>query len=127
VSGRGREEAAAPWEPFERMANDNNGAARGTGMHVEFTFHGTIREAAGRERLARDLALPDGATVGDALAAVLREVPDAESLVLNSKGRLRAHVALRHNGEDVRSGDGLETGIEDGDSLALEPSVKEAC
>jgi len=96
-------------------------------MHVEFTFHGTIRGAAGRERLARDLDIPDGATVGDALAAVRREVPDAEPLVVNSEGQLRAHVALRRNGEDVRSGDGLETCIGDGDGPAIEPSVKGAC
>lgn len=96
-------------------------------MHVEVTFHGTIREAAGLDRLERDLDLPEAATVGDALAAVLGEDPDAEPLVRNSKGKLRAHVALRHNGEDVRSGEWLETGIEDGDRLDLEPSVKGAC
>jgi molybdopterin converting factor small subunit len=96
-------------------------------MHVEVTFHGTVREAAGRDRLERDLGLPEDATVGDALRAVLAELPDAEPLVLNSKGTLRAHVALRHNGEDVRSGAWLETAIDDGDRLDVEPSVKGAC
>ena len=96
-------------------------------MHVEFAFHGTIREAAGRDRLERDLDLPGGATVGDALAAVLGELPDVEPLALNSKGRLRAHVALRRNGEDVRSGEWLATPIASGDRLDLEPSVKGAC
>ncbi len=96
-------------------------------MHVEITFHGTIRDAAGRDRLERDLPLSDGATVGDALVAVLADLPDAEPLVLNSKGKLRAHVALRRNGEDVRSGEWLETALADGDRLDLEPSVKGAC
>ena len=96
-------------------------------MHVEITFHGTIRDAAGRDRLERDLVLPDGATVGDALAAVLADLPDAEPLVLNSKGTLRAHVALRRNGADVRSGEWLATPLADGDRLDLEPSVKGAC
>lgn len=92
------------------MANDIPGHSVGSGMHVEFTFHGTVREAAGRDRLERDMDLPADATVGDA--------PDAV---------LRAHVALRRNGEDVSSGDGLETGIDDGDRIDLEPSVKGAC
>jgi molybdopterin converting factor small subunit len=96
-------------------------------MHVEITFHGTIRDAAGRDGLERDLPLPDGATVGDALAAVLVDLPDAEPLVLNSNGKLRAHVALRRNGRDVRSGEWLETALADGDQLDLEPSVKGAC
>ena len=96
-------------------------------MHVEITFHGTIRDAVGRDRLERDLALPAGVTVGDALVAVLADLPDAEPLVLNSKGELRAHVALRRNGEDVRSGEWLATPLADGDRLDLEPSVKGAC
>ena len=96
-------------------------------MHVEVTFHGTIREAAGHDRLERDLPLSEGATVGDAVRAVLGELPAAEPLVLNSKGRLRGHVALRRNGEDVRSGEWLETGVVEGDRLDLEPSVKGAC
>jgi molybdopterin converting factor small subunit len=96
-------------------------------MHVEFTFHGTVREAAGRDRFGGDLDLPADATVGDALRAALRELPDAEPLVLNSKGKLRAHVALRRNGEDVRDGEWLETPVAEGDRLDLEPSVKGAC
>ncbi|MEF8788498.1 MAG: ubiquitin-like small modifier protein 1 [Haloarculaceae archaeon] len=96
-------------------------------MHVEFRFHGTLREAAGRDRLERDLTLSDGATVGDALAAVLPEVPAVEPLALDSKGTLRAHVALRRNGEDVRSGEWLETPVAEDDRIDLEPSVKGAC
>jgi len=96
-------------------------------MHVEFTFRGTVRDAAGRDRLERDLSLADGATVGDALAAVLADLSDAEPLVLNSKGTLRAHVGVRRNGEDVRSGAWLETEVADGDRIDVEPSVKGAC
>lgn len=95
-------------------------------MHVEFAFRRTIREAAGRDRLERDLDLPGGATAGDALAAVLREVPNVEPLAPNSRGELRAHVALQRNGEDVRSGERLATPVADGDRPDLEPSVEGA-
>lgn len=96
-------------------------------MHVEFAIHGAIREAAGRNRFDSEMDHTDAVTVGEALAAALRAVPAVEPLVLDSKGRLRAHVALQRNGEDVRSGAWLETRIENGDRIDLEPSVKGAC
>jgi hypothetical protein len=95
-------------------------------MHVEFAFHGAVRDAVGRDRLERDFDLPGDPTVDDALAAVLREAPDAEPLAPNSKGTPRAHVALRHDGVDVRSGEWPEPPLAGGDRIEVEPSVTRA-
>lgn len=96
-------------------------------MHVEFTFHGTVSDAAGWDRLDREPDLPADATVGDALAAVLRAVPDAEPLVPSTKGQPRANVALRRNDAAVRSGEWLKALPTEGDRSDVEPSVEGAC
>jgi hypothetical protein len=96
-------------------------------MHVEVTFHATVREAAGRGRPERDLPLADGRPVGDAPVALLRDATgatDAEPLVPDPKGELLAHVALRRDGEDVRDGERPTTLPADGGRFELEPSVE---
>lgn len=62
-----------------------------------------------------------GATVGDALSALLTERPALESRVLDDEGDLREHINVLRNGESLE--DGLDTPVDDGDELALFPPV----
>lgn len=65
---------------------------------------------------------PD-ATAGDALAALLEGRPDLEARVLDEDGELRDHVNVLRNGKSVHAADGLDTGLSEGDELALFPPV----
>jgi molybdopterin converting factor small subunit len=97
-------------------------------MRTEFVLRGTLADAvdtgADTVSLVHDV---DGETVGAAVETLTDAHPALESLVLNSKGNLRAHVALRRNGEDVRDGEWLATPLSAGDELELEPGTKGGC
>jgi molybdopterin converting factor small subunit len=97
-------------------------------MRTEFVLRGTLADAvdAGADTvsLVHDI---DGETVGAAVKTLTDAYPVLESLVLNSKGKLRAHVALRQNGEDIRDGEWLATPLSPGDELKLEPETKGGC
>lgn len=97
-------------------------------MRTEFVLRGTLADAvesgSASVTLERDV---DGETVGAAVEALTDDHPSLESLVVNSKGRLRAHVALRRNGADVRDGEWLATPLSPGDTLELEPGTKGGC
>ena len=97
-------------------------------MPTEFVLRGTLADAveSGSASVTLERAV-DGETVGAAVAVLTEEYPSLSPLVVNSKGKLRAHVALRRNGEDVRDGEWLETPLSSGDTLELEPGTKGGC
>lgn len=65
----------------------------------------------------------EAGTVAGALEALSREYPQAALRILTRGGQLRPNVNLFVHESDIRSGDGLETRLEDGDSLLVVPSV----
>ena len=97
-------------------------------MRTEFVLRGTLADAveSGSATVAveRDI---DGETVGAALETLTDEYPALRALVVNSRGNLRAHVALRRGGEDVRDGEWLETPLSADETLELEPGTKGGC
>jgi len=97
-------------------------------MATEFVLRGTLADAveSGAESVTLEREVK-GETVGAAVTVLTDEYPSLEPLVVNSKGKLRAHVALRRNGEDVRDGEWLETPLSAGDTLELEPGTKGGC
>jgi adenylyltransferase/sulfurtransferase len=64
-----------------------------------------------------------GHTVAAVLAALVAESPELRRHLLGDDGRLRTFVNLYVNGEDVRAQAGLETGVTDGDELAIVPAI----
>ena len=63
------------------------------------------------------------ATVGDALEALLDSRPGLRDRVFDEGGGLYDHLTVLRNGSDVENGEGLDTGVEPGDELALFPPV----
>jgi len=63
-----------------------------------------------------------GATVGAALADLVEQYPDLKSHLYNGD-ELRNFVNVFLGDEDVRFLDGMETEIDDGDSLRIIPSI----
>lgn len=63
-----------------------------------------------------------GATVGEALNDLAARYPEIKAHIFNGDS-LRTFVNVFVGDEDVRFLDGLETTIEDGDSLRIIPSI----
>ncbi|MFB6080524.1 MAG: ubiquitin-like small modifier protein 1 [Haloferacaceae archaeon] len=78
-----------------------------------------LAEVAGEREV--DLELPAGATVDDALAALLDARPGLADRVLDD-GDLREHVNVLRNGRGVDD-EGLSATVEAGDELAMFPPV----
>lgn len=84
---------------------------------LELRFFATFREAVGQKVLKRDV---DGDTlVGDVLSDLVAEY----DLDLFEDGDIRPQVSVMKNGKDVYHLDGLDTPLEDGDTLSVFPPV----
>ena len=88
---------------------------------MEWRLFADLAETAGDKRVTVDV--PAGATVGDALDALLDDRPALRERVLDDAGDLHHHVNVLRNGENVRGGVGLDTELETGDELAMFPPV----
>tara|TARA_Y100001933_G_scaffold121508_1_gene121415 strand:+ start:396 stop:668 length:273 start_codon:yes stop_codon:yes gene_type:complete len=71
---------------------------------------------------AREIAVEAG-SVSEALDELGRLYPEARLRILTRGGQVRPHVNLFVRERDIRAHDGLNTVLEDGDSLLVVPSV----
>ena len=65
----------------------------------------------------------DGATVGEALAALEQAHPGVSERLLDDSGRLRRFVNVFVNDEDVRFQQGLDTPVQPGATVSIIPAV----
>jgi molybdopterin synthase sulfur carrier subunit len=65
---------------------------------MEWKLFANLAEAAGERRIEVDV--PPGATVGDALAALLDRRPDLEAEILDDGGELHDHIQVLQNGRN---------------------------
>lgn len=84
---------------------------------LELRFFATFREAVGQKTLERDY--PEGTTVGDVLTDLVEEY----EMDLFEDGDLRPQLSIMKNGKDVVHLDGLDTRLDDGDTLSVFPPV----
>ena len=90
-------------------------------MQITFTCYATIRDAVGQKTLEREVTTES--TVHDAVDALGAEFDDLGPLLFDSSGELRANVNVLVNDENVRTLDGPETVLSDGDTVGIAPSV----
>jgi molybdopterin converting factor small subunit len=64
-----------------------------------------------------------GATVGDAMSALVAQHPDLKKHLYTFVGKLRAFVNLYLNDEDIRYLQKEATALKDGDSISIVPSI----
>ncbi|HSG98917.1 MAG TPA: ubiquitin-like small modifier protein 1 [candidate division Zixibacteria bacterium] len=64
-----------------------------------------------------------GATVREALDALIETYADLQHHLFNDENALRSFVNIYVEGEDIRYRDGLQTSLRDGDELMIVPSV----
>ena len=69
----------------------------------------------------------DGATVGEALAALEQAHPGVSERLLDDSGRLRRFVNVFVNDEDVRFQQGLDTPVQPGSTVSIIPAVAGGC
>ncbi len=65
----------------------------------------------------------EGSTVGDVLTSLVEAHPDTNAQLFSEDGQLNRYVNVYLNDEDVRVLDGLETAIDDGDSVVILPAM----
>lgn len=87
-------------------------------MSVKVKIPAQLRAATGGES---ELQL-DGATVGEVLGAAFEEHPGLRDRI-SQDGELRRFVNVYVGGEDIRFGEGLETGVTPGSEVTILPAV----
>jgi MoaD family protein len=65
----------------------------------------------------------NGATVGDAINALVTQHPDLRRHLYTEEGKLRAFVNLYVNDEDIRYLQKEATALKDGDQISIVPSI----
>ncbi|MFW5973846.1 MAG: ubiquitin-like small modifier protein 1 [Natrialbaceae archaeon] len=88
-------------------------------MEIEMRFFANFRDEVGQKTIAREH--PDGATVGEVLGAITEEFPGVD--LFDEEGDLREFLSVMKNGREVAYLDGLETDLEDGDTISVFPPV----
>ena len=87
---------------------------------MQWKLFADLRDVAGDRHVEVDVG--PGASVAEALAALLEARPALRERVTGEDGELEAHVNVYRNGEALGRED-LETAVADGDELALFPPV----
>jgi adenylyltransferase/sulfurtransferase len=64
-----------------------------------------------------------GATVGEALTALVEQHPELQRHLYTEDGKLRAFVNLYLNAEDIRYLQKEATAVKDGDNISIVPSI----
>ena len=64
-----------------------------------------------------------GATVGDAMNALVAQHPELRKHLYTDDGKLRAFVNLYLNDEDIRYLEKEATALKDGDNISIVPSI----
>jgi sulfur-carrier protein len=64
-----------------------------------------------------------GGTISQALNDLTRQYPSIKTHIMDDKGRLRRHVNLFVNKENIRTLNGLDTPVKENDKIILMPSI----
>ncbi|MEF8785192.1 MAG: ubiquitin-like small modifier protein 1 [Haloarculaceae archaeon] len=88
-------------------------------MEIELRFFANFRATVGQKTLNREFE--DVSTVGELARALSEEYPEME--LFDGEGSLREFIRVMKNGKDITHLDGLETELEDGDTISIFPPV----
>lgn len=89
-------------------------------MRLELRFFATFREAVGTKTIEREY--DDGMVVGDVLRALEDEFDGLEGQLVED-GDLRPQINVLKNGREVLHIAGIDTSLDDGDTLSVFPPV----
>lgn len=86
---------------------------------VTVRLHGAFSDMAGGTRKVTIQA----STVGEALDVLPGSVPGLRERIRDEQGRIRDHLNVFHNEEEIRRLQGETTTLRDGDTLHLVPAM----
>jgi MoaD family protein len=86
---------------------------------VTVRLHGAFSDFAGGARKAS----VDARTVGEALDRLPDMYPGLRERLRDERGRLREHLNVFHNEEEIRRLQGEDTPVRDGDTVHVMPAV----
>ena len=90
-------------------------------MAVVFIIPGALRELAGHRA---EIRLESAAgTLAEALAVLWADAPAIRDRVMSELGRVRPHINIFVDGEDIRYSGGLATTVRDGAEVFIVPAV----
>ena len=81
-------------------------------------FFANFRDAVGQKTVVREF---DGATVGDLLRDLAADYPEID--LFEDDGSLRDFLTIMKGGKDIAHQDGLDTTLEEGDTVSVFPPV----
>ena len=86
---------------------------------VTVKLHGAFSQFAGGARSAT----VEAGDIGSALAAVVDRYPSLAERIRDEHGKLRDHLNIFANAEEMRYLDGEQTALRDGDTVDIVPAV----
>ena len=86
---------------------------------VTVKLHGAFSQFAGGARSAT----VEAGDIGSALAAVVDRYPSLAERIRDEHGKLRDHLNIFANAEEMRYLDGERTALRDGDTVDIVPAV----
>ena len=89
-------------------------------MNVQLRFFATFRQAVGQKVVEREY--PEGTTIGDVLRDLEDEYEELGGQLIED-GDLRPHINVLKSGREALHLDGMDTELEDGDTLSVFPPV----
>jgi molybdopterin synthase sulfur carrier subunit len=106
--------------PFSRRFNVVGGRYIGR-MHAEISLYGSLRDETDDKVVT--IEVRDDATIHNALDELVSEFPGLEEQLFETENTVNEQIVVAKNNRSIEELDGLETLLEDGDSIRLSPPV----
>lgn len=91
-------------------------------MKVTVRYYGVVREAINKR--TEDVEVSDGSTIGDLMKHIVEtKNPQLREMIYDKQGQVRDFLAYVINEVDVRSLDGFNTELKEGDVVLLLPPI----
>ncbi len=74
--------------------------------------------------------VPNGSqntTVGSTLSTLTAQYPTISERLFDPQGKVKSHINIFLNNEDIRFLNGLDTSVKDGDTVVLLPALAGGC
>lgn len=88
---------------------------------MKVNLYATLRQIVGKKIV--EIQINNEKTVGNILHTLVRQYPDLNESIWYPDGTLAGHVAVIHNGRDIRHLEGVDTPVTDDDKLDVFPPV----
>jgi len=89
-------------------------------MKVHIRAFANFRDILGKDH---DVEIKEGSTVGDLLQSLISTNRNLKTAIFDEAGNIREYVIIMKNRKNIESLQGLSTGLDEGDEVAILPPV----